>query len=127
MIKHAVIITGDRDWKDMDAVGRRMGAFPEGTLFIHGNATGADFCCDEMATRLGYPKVRMPYFSHLGRAGGPVRNQYMLEILLALQLAGVEVKVLAFHDHIEESKGTADMLRRAKKAGIKRRLVKHRV
>ena len=124
-IKHAVLVTGDRNWHDQDLVGAKMGAFPDGTLFIHGNAVGADQCCDEEASRMGYPRVRVPYFSHLGRAGGPVRNKYMLEILLALGQAGAEIEVLAFHDNIFRSKGTKHMLQIAGKAGVKRRLVKH--
>lgn len=125
-IKHAVIVTGDRNWRDYDAVGRAMGAFPDGTLFIHGNAVGADQCCDEMASKLGYPRMRCPYFSHLGRAGGPVRNQYMLEMLLALRAAGASVCVLGFHDDIENSRGTKDMLKRAKRAQVPRKFYRHK-
>lgn len=126
VIKNAVLVTGDRNWKDYALVGRKMGAYPPGTLFLHGNAVGADQCCDEQCSSMGYPRMRMPYFAHLGRAGGPVRNRYMLEILLALQAAGTEVEVLGFHDNIRESKGTRDMLTRAKKAGVKAKLVRHR-
>lgn len=125
MIKNAVIISGDRKWTDMELVGRVMGRFPEGTLFIHGNAAGADLCCDEQASKMGYPRVRMPYFAFLGKAGGPVRNQAMLDILLALYLAGAKITVIGFHDNIRESKGTRDMLTRSKKAGVPTKLVRH--
>ena len=103
-----------------------MAKFPEGTLFIHGNATGADECCDEMASRLGYPRLRVPYFGFLGRSGGPVRNRYMLDVLLALMETGTEVAVEAFHDDLTKSKGTLDMVKRAKKAGVKVTLHRHK-
>jgi hypothetical protein len=124
-IKKSVIVTGDRNWHDRDAIGRQMGACLPGTLFIHGNAMGADNCCDEEASAMGYPRIRVPYFSHLGRAGGVVRNEYMLQILLGLQALGADIEVMAFHDNITESKGTKDMVKRAKKAGMKVRLFKH--
>lgn len=126
MIKNAVIVTGDRNWHDEDAVGTAMGAFPPGTLFLHGNAVGADQCCDEMASSMGYPRARFPYLSYLGRAGGPARNRQMLEVLLALKAAGADIMVLAFHDNLSESKGTKDMCLRARKAGVRVRLFRHK-
>ena len=65
----------------------------------------------EVARSLGF--IVEPYpadWSQYGRAAGPIRNQQMLD-------SGVQL-VLAFHDHIETSKGTQDMLRRAQRAGV---------
>lgn len=46
------------------------------------------------------------------RAAGPIRNQQMLD-------EGEPQIVIAFHNNIAESKGTADMVKRAKKAGVR--------
>lgn len=45
-----------------------------------------------------------------GKAAGPIRNQIMLD-------AKPDI-VLAFHDDLENSRGTGDMIRRASKAGV---------
>jgi len=46
-----------------------------------------------------------------GDAAGPLRNTEMLK-------AGKPDLVLAFHDNIEDSKGTKDMVTKAKAAGV---------
>jgi len=46
-----------------------------------------------------------------GKGAGPIRNQLMLD-------EGKPDLVLAFHNDISSSRGTADMIRRAKKHGI---------
>jgi hypothetical protein len=46
-----------------------------------------------------------------GRAAGPIRNRQMLN-------EGRPDEVIAFHEHIDESKGTANMVKIAKAAGI---------
>ena len=46
-----------------------------------------------------------------GKSAGPRRNQKMLD-------DGKPTIVIAFHNDIDNSKGTADMIARAKKLGI---------
>lgn len=130
-IRYAVLVTGDRNWSDGEAIGQRMGAMPEGTLFIHGNATGADYWCDEMASQLGYPRARVPYCAWMGAAGGPFRNAVMLQMLLGLGALGTKIEVWAFHDDLYgltangHKRGTKDMVDQAKKEGLKVRHYKH--
>lgn len=45
------------------------------------------------------------------RQAGPIRNEQMLQ-------EGQPDKVLAFHENLAQSRGTADMVRRAAKAGV---------
>ena len=90
--------------------------FKAGDVLVHGCARGADQMAADLATGIegvtieGYPANWATYH----RAAGPIRNQQMLD-------SGVDL-VLAFHSDISKSKGTADMLNRARKAGIKTEL-----
>jgi hypothetical protein len=53
-----------------------------------------------------------------GRAAGPIRNQQMLA-------EGKPDLVLAFHDDIDGSRGTKDMVNRARRAGVKVEVISH--
>jgi len=56
----------------------------------------------------------MPFPAHwdeYGRAAGPIRNRQMLD-------KGWADAVVAFHLNLDESKGTADMVREARKRGL---------
>ncbi len=95
---------------------RKMLAFiitlPKNTVIIDGGAKGADSLANEVALENGYPTER--YFAQwnlYGRAAGPIRNKQMLD-------EGRPDKVAYFHDDIENSKGTADMISISRKAGI---------
>ena len=80
----------------------------EFSCVIHGGATGADSLASEWAEAGGVVVEVYPadWRSH-GRAAGPIRNQEMLE------KAGP-----AFLVAFPGGRGTADMIRRAKKARI---------
>lgn len=96
-----------------------------GMTLIEGGATGADALASEWAQNSPMhshnERPDDPPFQHLqfhadwqqhGRAAGPIRNQQMLE-------EGEPDEVWAFVDKpLSESRGTADMVRRAKAAGI---------
>lgn len=74
---------------------------------VHGAASGADALADDWA--LGKDVLVDSYPANWavhGRAAGPIRNQEMLE-------SGIDL-VIAFPG----GRGTADMVRRAKAAGI---------
>lgn len=72
---------------------------------------GADDIADDWACRRGVEKHRRPAaWKRLGRKAGPIRNQQMLD-----EFAGRIALVVAFPGE----SGTADMVRRAKKAGIR--------
>ncbi|WP_245576775.1 SLOG family protein [Kaistia adipata] len=81
---------------------------PEVSEVISGMATGADTLAAEWAERFGFPLRKFPadWKAH-GRAAGPIRNQRMID-------EGRPDLVIAFPG----GRGTADMVRRAKAAGI---------
>ena len=115
-----LLVTGDRVWNDPDmifmTIAKRQHRIQE---VCQGGAAGADImafgaCRDMHIICKTFPAQWKLY----GRAAGPIRNQQMLDEFKPTQ-------VFAFHDNLEASKGTKDMVRRAKKAGIPVRLFSH--
>lgn len=107
-----VLVCGDREWGDLEVLLKRLEALPEGTVVIHGACRGADRMGGAVAKTLDFEVEEYPAdWSRYGRGAGVVRNQQML-------VEGKPDLVLAFHADIERSKGTADMVRRARKAGL---------
>lgn len=116
-MKRVVLVTGSRDFPKAPEIEYRMRKYPAGTIFLHGDAQGADTICRLTVERDGrYGQCRVPYFGWLAKAGGPARNQFMLEILLGLSIQGFEVSVEAFPT--PECRGTKDMVNKAKKAKL---------
>lgn len=78
------------------------------TVLIAGGARGADTLAEEWAKAQGLPcTVYMADWEGLGRKAGPIRNQRMLD-------EGKPDLVIAFPG----GRGTADMIRRAREAGV---------
>lgn len=107
-----ILITGDRDWNNDTTLARvlKLHLQPERDFIIHGDARGADRMGAYIAQGLDVPKDRILAYpadwNRYHKAAGPIRNQQMLT-------EGKPTLVLAFHDHIQESKGTRDMIKRA--------------
>lgn len=102
-----VLVCGGRCFDDRDAVRRALEALRP-TLVITGGADGADLLADEAAARAGIARVVFPAnWVGEGRAAGGARNQRMLD-------EGRPDLVVAFPG----TSGTADMIRRARKAGV---------
>jgi hypothetical protein len=107
-----LLICGDRNWKDYDLILMMLRTLPRDTKVIHGGCRGADRMAGQAAKYLGMKVKVFPALWMLqGKAAGPLRNQRMLD-------KGKPGMVWAFHNHIERSKGTKDMVERAKEAGI---------
>ena len=102
-----VIVCGGRDYADRSAVGGVLGMLRDGVTIVHGAAPGADRLAAVEATLRGLDVEAHPaYWNAYGKAAGPIRNQRMLD-------AGAEL-VIAFPG----GRGTADMVRRSREAGI---------
>lgn len=108
-----VLVCGGRDFNDALTLGSWLGGIHKNhgpiSLMIEGGAPGADFMARKFAEWQGIPTKTFPadWDAH-GNAAGPIRNQQMLT-------EGKPDLVVAF----EGGKGTADMVRRAKQAGIR--------
>jgi peptidoglycan/xylan/chitin deacetylase (PgdA/CDA1 family) len=115
-----ILFCGDRYWTDKKvilAVMRKL----RPSVVIEGEAKGADSLARESAKELGIEVFPFPAdWSTYGRAAGPIRNKLMLD-------EGHPELVVAFHDNLPASKGTRDMVSRARIRGIKTVLVEHDV
>jgi hypothetical protein len=113
-----VLICGDRNWKDKDAIEREFishGLDPSRDVIMEGEAKGADTLAREVAEERGWPPERIWKFpakwDRFNRAAGVFRNQDMLN-------QGPDL-VLAFHPNINLSKGTRHMVKIARLKGVK--------
>lgn len=107
-----VLICGDRNYTNRKKIRAYMVTLPKNTIIIDGGARGADSLANEIAVQNGYPTER--YFAEwniYGRAAGPIRNKQMLD-------EGKPDLVVYFHDDIDNSKGTRNMILKATAAGI---------
>lgn len=113
-----ILICGDRKWNDEQTIINHL--FPyimRRPIVIHGNAKGADIIGAHVAEVFGLTvkPFRADWENHK-KSAGPIRNRVMLELKPDL--------VLAFHNNIEESRGTKDMVTIARKAGIEVQVIK---
>jgi len=112
-----VLVCGDRNWRDMVAIERELKKLPQDTIIIHGAARGADTLAKFVAEKIGLKVINdgkgFPAdWKRYGKGAGPIRNQQMLD-------EGKPDLVLAFHENINESRGTKDMVNRARGVGVK--------
>jgi len=116
-----ILVCGGRNLDDYDLVRRTLESLfppatddmatwlpPADTVIIHGGAAGADDLADQWAVVnwVSVEEFKADWKLH-GRAAGPIRNQRMLD-------EGKPDLVVAFPG----GRGTADMVRRAKAAGV---------
>jgi hypothetical protein len=113
--KERILICGDRNWNNLALVEETLARWMshvEVECVIEGEAKGADTQGRIAAARAGIPVLKFPAdWLKYGKAAGPIRNRQMLN-------QGKPTVVLAFHNNIAESKGTADMVGIARAAGL---------
>jgi hypothetical protein len=111
------LICGSRHWKKpipVDVVVAGLAAVygANHITVIHGAAAGADSMAASAAHRVGVECVAYPAdWDRHGKAAGFIRNQQMLD-------EGHPDVVFAFTNDLSQSRGTADMVRRARAAGL---------
>ena len=107
-----ILVTGGRNYSDWAAVYAALDrlVLEYGPLVvIQGGATGADALARDWCAQQPHVSelITEPYRKDLGRAGGPVRNQAMIDKHhpdIVVEFPG--------------GNGTADMVSRARRAGI---------
>lgn len=141
------LVCGDREFADRDKINEVLDTlcaeFHEWHILVEGGAEGADtlarkwgetcptmrvcevpakwdacFCGhaehehDEFKEyTCAVPRCKCEFFRKQGKAAGPIRNQHMLD--------GYHPDmVVFFHHDLSSSKGTKDMVERARKAGV---------
>lgn len=109
-----IAIVGSRNLRPYKQIERFLRSLPAGTTIVSGGASGPDSIAVEYAQKIGLPtKVFPAEWEKHGRAAGMIRN--------GLIVAEAD-EILAFHDGV--SRGTANTIERAKKAGKPCRVVK---
>lgn len=125
-----VLICGSRDWTDEEAIFTVLDGLAENFnckkmddaefVVIEGGARGADHQAQQWwqcTSRLGcgcrpYHEQYPANWDRYGKAAGPIRNKQMLE-------EGKPDVVWAFTNKpLSESRGTANMVKQAKEAGL---------
>jgi len=113
-----ILICGDRNWTNFKVIENYILTLPLGTIIIEGDCRGADKISGYLARQHGFNVVRVSAkWEKYGLAAGPIRNQEMLDTYKPNL-------VVAFHNHIEDSKGTKDMIERASRYGIETKIIK---
>ncbi|MCE7028458.1 DUF2493 domain-containing protein [Jiella avicenniae] len=108
-----VLVCGGRDFSDENAawnnLSRLFDEIGDPSIIIHGGSPGADSIAEDYAQRTNCRShaFRANWKKH-GKAAGPICNQRMID-------EGKPDVVVAFPG----GRGTADMVRRAKDAGIR--------
>lgn len=111
-----MLVCGDRNWSNqhllnmmLDQIAHEIGGVG---VVIEGEATGADTMARKWADARKIPVLPYPaQWDVYGKAAGPIRNAQMLA-------EGKPTHVVAFHNDIEKSRGTKDMVARARKSGL---------
>lgn len=105
-----ILVCGGRDYSDWGRINEVLSSkVTYRDTIIHGDALGADRLAGKWAKEVGVQVLSYPAdWEKYPKAAGPIRNQQMLD-------EGKPDLVIAFPG----GRGTADMVRRAKKAGIK--------
>lgn len=123
-----VLVTGDRNWTDYRIIATVLNGLlksaisdMEELVVIDGQAEGADSFAGAWyggaedgihAIHTHVTHERYPALWELqGKAAGPMRNTRML-------VDGKPDVVIAFHNNLENSKGTKHMVNIAKRAGV---------
>ena len=129
-LRHAgplrLLVCGSREWADRDLLAVTVeqavtehGRGRPGVVLIHGGARGADRMAGQLARARGWQlEVYLAEWDRYGRSAGVRRNHRMLQ-------AGRPERVLAFTDDLSSSRGTADMVRRARAARLPVQVVGH--
>jgi hypothetical protein len=112
IMPNRVLVCGGRNYANWDLVVKTLAEIRRTkgiTLLMHGGAPGADKLAGNWGQLANVPmEVFKADWAKHGRAAGPIRNQQMLD-------DGKPDMVVAFPG----GRGTADMIRRAKAAGVK--------
>lgn len=113
-----VLICGDREWKDFKTIDDFLATLSIDTKVIEGDCRGVDKISGFLAKKHGMEVIPVrAKWEKFGNYAGPLRNSAMIHCY-------EPDLVVAFHNDIEHSKGTKNMLFQASKAGIPTKLIK---
>lgn len=112
---YRILVTGSRDWTDKPTIRHAIfqtwqsAGSPKDTVLVSGHARGADRYAEICGDAFGFTVERHPAkWDEEGKSAGPKRNQRMVNLDADI--------CLAFP--LENSIGTPDCIKKAKKAKI---------
>lgn len=111
-----IIVSGSRDWTNEPSIRETLSRERSGqnVCLIHGDCRGADRLAASIAREFGWRVIAQPAnWNKHGRAAGPIRNSEMIR-----DWKKQNPIVFAFHENLEQSRGTKDLVKKAKRAGL---------
>ncbi len=109
-----IICCGDRNWTNTSIIEKMILELAPHHI-IHGAAPGVDSIAGQIGNKLGIIVTSVPaQWDLLGQVAGPIRNTAMLKMKPDL--------VIAFHNNIQKSKGTKNMILQSIQQGVHVRL-----
>jgi hypothetical protein len=113
-----ILVCGSRNWTDTSRIHLELSKYPKGSTLVHGGCRGADLEAENVAYDLEFNVKRYDAdWNKYGKSAGPKRNQEMIDKEGPFDL------VLAFHEDLEASKGTKDMVGRCMKYGFRVKII----
>lgn len=114
-----ILISGSRNWKtnsDYIKIKEELQKYPNANIIV-GDCRGVDTLAVKACKELKYPyKIFKADWNTYGLSAGPIRNKEMVDCISKIE---GEKFVLAFHENIEESKGTKNLIKIANENKIK--------
>ena len=122
------VFSGSREWRTSDhreSVRAQLRLLdPDEDVVIQGAAPGLDSIAAWEARLMDFEVIDVPAdWDGYGDGAGSIRNGWMRDMLVRARDWGAEVMVYAFHDDPGLGRGTRDMVRKAREAGISTRLI----
>lgn len=112
---YRVLVCGDRKWSDYREIEETLllvSSIIGQIEIIEGEAPGADTLARKAAEKNNWKVYRFPAdWETYGRSAGPIRNTRM-------RVEGKPHLVIAFHENLDRSKGTKNMVNQALKFNI---------
>lgn len=120
--RKVILVCGDRNWKDVEVIAdtllAEVQAHEPRPHLLNGGCRGADRLAAGVAEEFGWLVSTLNAdWLRYGKSAGPRRNRAMLD-------ENPDI-VIAFHDNIEQSRGTKDCVNEARRRGIPVRIVSH--
>lgn len=113
-----ILVCGGREWTNKETILRELSPLKgKSVSIIHGGCRGADVLAGEVSLELGFDTIEIKAeWKKYGRAAGILRNIKMFD-------DHQPDIVLAFHEDIENSRGTKHMIDYAKRNKCPVRLI----
>lgn len=106
-----VVVCGGRGWTNQRVIYNRLMELPSNTIVVEGECDGADLIGRKIALDIGLEVVGFPAaWKKYDLSAGMIRN-------IKMPNTGPKL-VIAFHNDLDNSKGTKHIVREARKRGI---------